>query len=220
MLDRVLHELQRNNSGRRADRHIHEEDGVRRRNIADAMMVDDLDDLGFIDAVSCLATFVMINEDDLTFRALCHVGTRDDADAVAFIVEHDAFAQLAHENRRRGILQKVILVQEDDILFDELGDGLRERSREIVRGVLKVFGAIIAVTMIHGGNVAIRHHAQGNEPFVLAFFVGDDDRTLVVATQQAACVEQRGIEREADGIGGHDILDARVNMVDELGRSD
>ena len=184
------------------------------------MMVDDLDDLGFVDAVSCLAAFVMVDEDDLAFRALCHVGTRNDADAVAFIVEHDAFAQLAHENGWRGILQKVILVQEDDILFDELGDRLRERSRKIVRGVLKVFGAIITIAMIHSGNVAIRHHAQGNEPFVLAFFVGDDDCALVVATQQAACVEQRGIEREADGIGGHDILDARVNMVDELGRSD
>ncbi|CDD59160.1 unknown [Eggerthella sp. CAG:298] len=184
------------------------------------MMVDDLDDFGFVDAVSCLAAFVMVDEDDLALRALCHVGTRDDADAVAFIVEHDAFTQLTHENGRRRILQKVILVQEDDILFDELGDGLRERSCKIVRGVLKVFGAIIAVAMVHGGNVAIRHHAQGNEPLVLALFVGDDDRTLVVATQQAACVEQRGIERKTDGIGGHDILDARVNMVDELGRSD
>ena len=51
-LNRVLHELQRDDGGRRADRHIHEEDGLRRGNIADAMMVDDLDDLGFIDAVS------------------------------------------------------------------------------------------------------------------------------------------------------------------------
>lgn len=54
------------------------------------MMVDDLDDLSFVDTVNCLAAFIVIDEDDLALWALCHVGTRDDADAVAFVVEHDA----------------------------------------------------------------------------------------------------------------------------------
>lgn len=64
-LDAGLAELKRDDGGRGADGEVQKEDGVGRGNIGDAMVVDDLDDIGVLDTRGRLADLVVIHEDDL-----------------------------------------------------------------------------------------------------------------------------------------------------------
>lgn len=64
-LDAGLAELKRDDGGRGADGEVQKENGVGRGNIGDAVVVDDLDDIGVLDTRGRLADLVVIHEDDL-----------------------------------------------------------------------------------------------------------------------------------------------------------
>ena len=55
----------RDDRGRAAHGFVLEIDGVARRDVAEAVVVDDLEDLGLLDAVDGLALLVVVDQDDL-----------------------------------------------------------------------------------------------------------------------------------------------------------
>ena len=61
---------------------------------------------------------------------------------------------------------------------------------------------------------------RADDALVHTLLVGHDDRLDVVLAQDATCIDDLGIRRCADDIGGHDIGNAREHVVDDRRRFD
>ena len=82
-----------------AQRVVQHIDGRRRRDVADAVMVDDLQDLRFLDAVDRQRQFVMVDQDSPLAHRVQQVGTGDEADQAIVAVGDDRGAVVRFEHQ-------------------------------------------------------------------------------------------------------------------------
>mgnify|MGYP000753779413 CR=1 FL=1 len=61
------------------------EDRLARLDAAKAVMVDDLEDLGFLDALDCLAALIVVDEDDAVALRQHEIVAADEADEAAVL---------------------------------------------------------------------------------------------------------------------------------------
>ena len=82
-VDIILPVHVRDDRGRAADRLSMREDRLARLDAAEAMVVDDLEDLGFLDALDGLAALIVVDEDDAVALRQHEVVAADEADKAA-----------------------------------------------------------------------------------------------------------------------------------------
>ena len=91
--------------GGAADHVDGEADGRARRRVAQAVVIDDLDDVGLVDGADGLARLVVVNEDDLQAGRVERLALATDAHVAAVVVDdpeliallaHDAVQRVAH----------------------------------------------------------------------------------------------------------------------------
>ena len=185
-------ELHRDDGRRGAHGKVEELDGVGSHHVGDAMMVDDLDDLGLLDAVGGLARLVVVHEHHLALRAHGHVRARDDADGEAVVVQHDGLAQRAGHEVFDSLLEQALLVEDEHIGLGDLVHLLTERGDEVAGDRHLVRPSVLEG--VGGGDVALGDHARGDESTVGAVVVRHHERAHVVLAQQATRFEQRGLD--------------------------
>ena len=205
-------ELHRDDGRRGAHGKVEELDGVGSHHVGDAMMVDDLDDLGLLDAVGGLARLVVVHEHHLALRAHGHVRARDDADGKAVVVQHDGLAQRAGHEVFDSLLEQALLVEDEHIGLGDLVHLLTERGDEVAGDRHLVRPSVLEG--VGGGDVALGDHARGD------VVVRHHERAHVVLAQQATRLEQRGVMADGYRVRRHHVSDARMHMTHDLGRGD
>ena len=200
---RYLHaetaELHGDDGGAGAHGQVRELDGGGRHDVADAVVVDDLHDLGLLDAGHGLARLVVVHEDDAAARAHRHVRARDDADGEPVSVEHHGLAQRAGHEVLDGLLEQAVLVQHEHVRLGDVLHLLAERGDEVARHRHLVGAALLE--LVGGRDVALRDHARGDEAPVGAVVVRDHERADVVLAQQPTGLQDGGVMADGEGVG-------------------
>ena len=143
-----------------ADGFVAEEDGLLRSERADAVVVDDLDDLDLVRAGDGLREFVVVHEDEFAVHFLEEVGLGQDAHGAAGLIEDGKRL----ERRGRG-----------DVLHFAQGFVVAEGEEVLVQHV------------VHGNRAAAEHRGGGgvvrrNEQADFVFLRGLDGLRLDVQT--------------------------------------
>ena len=138
--------------------HEPEPHGTARLEAADAVVVDDLHDLGLLESVYRLGALVVVHEDDVLLLDVEHVGRAHEADVVALLVDdgEEAVARLGHD--LLGVVDRGVEAELEDVALEHLGthgDGHADESCRGI-GVVRRDDDGAAVTL-GGGDHALGH---------------------------------------------------------------
>ncbi len=127
-LDAELLVARRDDGRGRADRQVEEEDRAGGLDVADAVVVDDLDDGRVLDAGGRLRGLVVVDEHHPPASATRHVGSREDADDPVGLVDDDRLAVRAGDEVLGGDGEQRLGADRRHFGVDEVAHGVRERD--------------------------------------------------------------------------------------------
>ena len=177
------------NRARGADGFVAEQDRLLRRQRAEAMVVNDLDDLHFVRALHGLREFVVIHENQFALDPLEKVGLGQNADRATLGIRDGKHGEA--RGRRLGAdgAQRRVFAEGEKFLVDHVADGhrraaKRRRGERVVRrrddAHMILFGDLDDVRR----NGRLAGHDQNAHPFADGHFlniraVADDHRQFV-----------------------------------------
>ena len=177
----------RDNRAGRADRFVAEQNRLLRRQRADAVMVNDFDDLHLVRALHRLRKFVVIHQNQFARDGFQKVGLGQDADRPSFLIQHrkgeitGRHGLLAHGGQRR------VFAETQKFLVQHVPHGHGRAAERGGRGGVVRRGDDADLVFLRGlDGLRFHRHAAGHDQHAHALADGDVLDVSAVADEHAA----------------------------------
>ena len=166
-------------------------------------MVDNLHNLGILDACCRLAYLVVIDQDHLTVRMHGDIGAGDDSDRHICIIEHDCLAKRLVHEIDNSLVESPVLVERENPLLHNCVNRLIERGDEVC--CHRHLACTLRFEHVRCRDIAVSDHACGDEPLVRTVIIGHNEGLDVMFAQNPTSLDDFRIRPDADGVVRHHI---------------